>query len=47
VVLRKALTLPTRKEQALYLKQFSHAPVAFAKLDGKPYEHLLWKMVKP
>jgi hypothetical protein len=41
--------MPTRKEQAAWLQDSD--PVvrscAFAMLDGKPYEHIIWKNIKP
>lgn len=42
-------SLPSRKEQALTLKEHYSdvmGPV-FAALDGKPYDHILWKNVYP
>ena len=44
-----AATLPSRKEQALFLKakyQDVMGPV-FSKLDAKPCEHYLWKAIYP
>lgn len=48
-VYEKALKLKTRKEQAmLILKEHKNVQgVAFALLDGKDYEHIIWKLIKP
>ncbi len=45
----EALRLGTRKEQALYIinKNKELAPVAFAWLDNKDYDKVIWKMVYP
>lgn len=45
----EALKLDTRKEQALLIqKQHKNVQgVAFALLDGKDYEPIIWKLIKP
>lgn len=48
-VYEKALKLKTRKEQAMLIKN-EHKNVqgvAFALLDGKNYEPIIWKLIKP
>lgn len=37
----------TRKEAAEVIKLNPHAGIVFAMLDGKPYEHIIWKMIRP
>lgn len=39
--------LDTRKETALYFQTQKYPAVLFAMLDGKPYDKIIWKMVKP
>lgn len=39
--------LPTRKEQAAIICKSPHAPVVFSMLDGKPYEDIIWKQLRP
>ena len=40
--------LPTRKEQALFLKEYSRYPgIVFKMLDKQPYGELIWKMLRP
>lgn len=41
--------LPTRKEQALKIidSKTSYSGVVFAMLNEKPYEQIIWKMLKP
>ena len=41
---------PTKKEFAEHLKQYVPPilhPICFAMWDGKPYDHMIWKIVKP
>jgi hypothetical protein len=43
-----ALTLPDRKQQALYITKHSkQAGVCFAMLDEKDFSKLIWKLVRP
>lgn len=37
----------TRKEQAMYIKQRPYSAISFAKLDKKPYDHLIWEAIEP
>lgn len=38
----------TRKEKALYIqKECKYPGIMFAKLDDKPYDQIIWKMVRP
>jgi len=37
----------TRKETALYFQQQQYPAVLFAMLDGKPYDKIIWKMIRP
>ncbi len=37
----------TRKETALYFQTQKYPSVLFAMLDGKPYDKIIWKMVRP
>ncbi|HEY5326046.1 MAG TPA: T4 RnlA family RNA ligase [Mucilaginibacter sp.] len=37
----------TRKETALYFQTQKYPPVLFAMLDGKPYDKIIWKMIRP
>ena len=39
--------LETRKETALYFRTQKYPAVLFAMLDGKPYDKIIWKMVRP
>lgn len=37
-----------RKAIAMHFKQFGHiTPILFAMLDGKPYDDIVWKLIKP
>lgn len=46
--LEKIKTLPSRKDQALWLQQNSkYLSVIFAMTDGKNYREIIWKMVRP
>jgi RNA ligase len=42
---------PTKKEFALHLEKSNVEPplrsVLFAMWDSKPYDHIIWKMIKP
>jgi RNA ligase len=42
---------PTKKEFALHLEKSNVEPslrsVLFAMWDNKPYDHIIWKMIKP
>lgn len=42
---------PTKKDFALHLERCNvdpgHRSVCFAMWDGKPYEHIIWKLMKP
>lgn len=46
-VYRSALKEATRKEQAEVIKEFNCRGIVFAMLDGKPYDQIIWKMLKP
>jgi RNA ligase len=39
--------LNTRKETALYFQTQKYPSVLFAMLDGKPYDKIIWKMIRP
>jgi T4 RnlA family RNA ligase len=39
--------LPTRKETAEYFQTCAYPPILFRMLDGKSYDSLIWKEVKP
>lgn len=39
--------LPTRKEQAQMIAQYSQKAVVFKMLDNQPYEELIWKGLRP
>ncbi len=47
MVALQAQKLPTRKEQAAYIKQAQYPGVVFALLDGKPHHEIIWKMLRP
>jgi len=36
-----------RKPYALTFKELDYPAVLFAMLDGKPYDHIIWKIIKP
>lgn len=38
---------PSRKETALYFMDQDYPSVLFAMLDGKKYDHIIWKLIKP
>ena len=42
---------PTKKDFALHLEKCNtelyYRPILFAMWDGKPYEHIIWKIMKP
>ena len=40
-------TLPTRKDQALAIKDFPYNGIVFKMLDKKDYAESIWKMLKP
>lgn len=40
-------SLPTRKDQALAVKDFKYKGIVFALLDGKPVDELIWKLLRP
>lgn len=40
-------SLPTRKEQALAIKDFSYRSIVFAMLDQKPFAEMIWKLLRP
>ena len=46
-VLEEVRDLPTRKEQAAIVCKSPYAPVVFSMLDGKPYEDIIWKQLRP
>lgn len=46
-VANKAKKLDTRKEQALYIAEYDNTGVIFSMLDGKDYEQVIWKMIRP
>jgi RNA ligase len=39
--------LDTRKETALYFQMQKYRSILFAMLDGKSYDKIIWKMVRP
>lgn len=39
--------IPTRKEQAAIITKLPYPGVTFAMLDKKPYEDIIWKMIRP
>ena len=39
--------LETRKETAVYFQTQKYPSVLFAMLDGKPYDKIIWKMIRP
>lgn len=39
--------LPTRKESAEYFAGCAYPNVLFKMLDGRPYEDVIWRMIKP
>jgi len=39
--------LNNRKETAFYFQTQKHPSVLFSMLDGKPYDHIIWRMIKP
>ena len=39
--------LSTRKETALYFQTQKYPSVLFAMLDGKPFDKIIWKMIRP
>jgi RNA ligase len=41
------MDLPTRKDQALSLVDFEHKACVFRMLDGRPYDDLVWKVLRP
>lgn len=43
----KAILLPTRKEQAIYLQPLDCRSIVFRMLDEKPHAELIWKMLRP
>ncbi len=46
--LKQVKSLKTRREQALFLKEYSKYPgVVFKMLDERPYEEIIWKMIRP
>lgn len=46
-VLLHVKDLPTRKEQAAHIKQAQYPGVVFAMLDAKPYQDIIWKVLRP
>jgi RNA ligase len=42
---------PTKKDFALHLEKCDvetfYRPILFAMWDGKPYEHIIWRIMKP
>jgi hypothetical protein len=41
-------TFETRKEAAeYYLQNTTYAPIMFKMLDGKPYDQIIWKLIRP
>lgn len=40
-------TFDTRKETALYFQKQKHPSVLFAMLDDRPYDDIIWKMIRP
>lgn len=41
------VSLPTRKDQALAIADFDHRSCVFKHLDGKPFDDLIWKALRP
>jgi hypothetical protein len=43
--------MPTKKDFALHLEKCDvetfYRPILFAMWDGKPYEHIIWRIMKP
>ena len=43
--------MPTKKDFALHLEKCNvetfYRPILFAMWDGKPYEHIIWRIMKP
>lgn len=39
--------LPTRKDQALAIKDYPHKSVVFSMLDGKDYSPAIWRQIRP
>ncbi len=49
-IFRHVIHLPTRKEQAtdpMMAERRDLSGIVFAMLDEKPYDHIIWKMIKP
>jgi len=45
---KQVKNMETRKEQALFLKEYSEHPgVVFSMLDKKDYSQIIWKMIRP
>lgn len=40
-------TFPSRKDTALYYQTCSYPAVLFKMMDQKPYDHIIWKLIKP
>lgn len=47
VVKREYKTFDTRKEAAAYFLTCTYPSILFKMLDGKPYDNIIWKLVKP
>lgn len=47
IVFMQVNNLPTRKEQALALQSHPHRDVVFLMIDGRPYEEVIWRKLKP
>lgn len=45
--LEQARELPDRKAQAEFLKDIKYKSVVFKMIDGKVWDHLIWKEIKP
>jgi len=41
------IQLDTRKETALYFQTQKYPAVLFAMLDGKPFDKIIWKLIRP
>ncbi len=39
--------LDTRKENALYYQTCSYPAILFKMMEDKPYDHIIWKMLRP
>ena len=39
--------IENKKEFAMKIKDDKHASILFNMFDGKPYEHIIWKIIKP